>query len=80
MKKPERIQIDERDPNKKLWEWLLAGGKQEPANRDLYSRLAKNRGDEYWDNHSKAVTESHRQKREAWFTDKEVLTGTSDPE
>lgn len=73
MKKKNKLEVDSRDPNKSLWEWLLANSQQQPELRDRHSRIAKQRSDEYWHNHSQAVTEDHRAKREAWLTDQQTL-------
>lgn len=79
MKKKKKLEIDSRDRNKGLWEWLLANSQQQPEEREKHSRIAKQRSDEYWVNHSLAVTEDHRRKREAWLTDQErLLTAEED--
>lgn len=67
------VELDPREPNQVLWAWLLADSWQQPEVRAKFSKRAKQRDDEYWINHSRAVTENHRQVREAWLTDQEKL-------
>jgi lipoprotein NlpI len=75
-----KLEIDPRDPNRALWLWLLATTPMgSTAWRTKQTKAAKQRDDEYWDNHSQAVLEFHRSKREAWATDQEQLL-TADPD
>ncbi len=80
-KQPKKgIEIDPRDPNAELWQWILAKSQQQPAIRAIHSRIAKQRSDEYWEDHSAALTAKHREVREAWLTDKEELLTSKPPE
>jgi len=80
--RPEKqgVELDPRETQQVLWQWLLANSWQQPAQRSKQSRRAKQRDDEYWENHSRAVAEDHRKKREAWLTDKERLLTETQPD
>lgn len=72
-KKPKKVEINPEDPNKDLWEWLLAGGLQDPEIREKQSRLAKQRSAEYQELRREGQLREQRERREAWLTDEQTL-------
>jgi hypothetical protein len=79
-KADQSVEIDRRDPNKELWQWLLAESWQRPEVRAKQSLIAKTtRDDAYWEDHAASVAEDHRRKREIWATDRATLDKGKSP-
>lgn len=72
------VAIDPRDPNKELWEWLLAGGQQEVETRAKHSHNVKQQRANEDSSRVEAMEADHREKREAWLTDQELLLTQTD--
>jgi lipoprotein NlpI len=73
-KAKQSIEIDPRDPERELWLWALAASQQAPELRAKHSLIARTtRSPEYWEEHGALVAGNHREIREAWLADQEML-------